>query len=69
MNMNDTYYNGVKLSPYNRIWTCFECGHKWKTQVVLSDNAISLSGEKKEWCPKCNSGNVWGEPAKELNNH
>jgi hypothetical protein len=44
--------------------TCLTCEHQWVSPVVFSQYTQNLSGERTEFCPKCNGRTVWSGPAK-----
>jgi len=52
------------LLNYTRDHTCLWCGHKWTSQIQLTDNTPNLSGEATPWCQSCDTKDVMSEPAK-----
>lgn len=55
-----------KPLDYLRDHWCLLCGHRWAAQVVLTDSAICLSGERRVYCPRCSSPSVKSDPAEPL---
>lgn len=43
----------VIKQPY-REHHCWECKHSWLAEVKYNDSTNNLSGERSEYCPKCN---------------
>jgi len=40
-------------NTYYRTHECWECKHSWSAPVVLATYATGISGEKRNYCPKC----------------
>lgn len=45
---------------------CRNCAHLWASPVRYSKNAVGISGEAAEYCPRCNSRDVDSGPQQDI---